>query len=168
MRHLLLRALLALPVALLAVGCGTTGEESEVTGLPDDATVTYEFHDASVPPPYHRSVTLTVTKADSRIVIDSYGDVLADEQVPTPTAVWEALGDTLEDVTDLAVAVPEEGCVGGPGIELSVTTPDETLVALDPQFCAGSNAGLDEAITAWIAPARALFPATDVLAPEGA
>lgn len=167
MSRRLSRALLLLPLALLAVGCGTSATEATVTGLPDDATVTYAFQDASVPPQYHRSVTLTVTKSDSRIVVDSYGDVLADEQVPTPAEVWDTLGSTLDDVTGLEVAGPVEGCVGGTGIALTVATPVETLVDLDPQFCGGSNDGLDEAITVWIAPARALFPTTDVLAPEG-
>lgn len=167
MRRRLHGGLLLVSLALLAVGCGTPGEGSTMTGLPDDATVSYAFHDASVPPQYHRSITLTVTRAESRIVVDSYGDVLADEQVPTPAAVWDTLGSTLDDVSALVVAGPEEGCVGGTGIDLTVTTPTETLVDLDPQFCGGSNDGLDEAITAWIAPARALFPATDVLAPEG-
>ena len=50
-------------VALLAA-CGGSTEEAS-TGLPDDATVSYAFQDASVPPQYHRSVTLTVTHSPS-------------------------------------------------------------------------------------------------------
>lgn len=161
------RALLLLPLALLAAGCGTSGEESNVTSLPDDATVTYAFHDASVPPQYHRSVTLTVNRTESRIVVDSYGDVLADERQPTPAEVWSTLGRTLDDLAEVTVAGPEEGCVGGTGIDLIVATADASIIDLDPQFCGGANEGLDERITAWIAPARELFADTDVLAPEG-
>ncbi len=152
-------------VVLLAA-CGGGGEEASV-GLPDDATVTYAFQDASVPPQYHRSVTLTVTREDARIVVDSYGDVLADERVPTPPAVWATLGETLPAVEGLTAADPEEGCTGGTGLRLTVATPAGPLVDLDPQFCGGSNDAIEAPITSWIAPARDLFPATDVLAPEG-
>lgn len=134
-------------------------------GLSDDAVVTYEFHDSSVPPPFHRSVTLTVTKDSSHIVIDSYGDVLADRTDPTPPAVWSALGASLPEVTGLTVDPADTGCTGGTGITLTVESGDATLVDLDPQFCGGSNSGLDAAIDAWIAPARDIFPSTSVLAP---
>jgi hypothetical protein len=129
--------------------------------------VVYAFRDSSVPPQYHRSVTLTVTADDARIVIDSYGDVLADERTPTPPAVWQQLGDTLPALEALEVADPGEGCVGGTSVEVTVSTPQDVLLSLDPQFCGGSNDGLEEPIEAWIAPARDLFPSTDVLAPEG-
>ncbi len=136
-------------------------------GLPADAVVTYAFFDSSVPPQYHRSITLTVTRDDAHIVVDSYGDVLADKHVPTPAGVWATLGETLPTVQDLTVTDPGQGCTGGTGIDLTVVAGAETLVALSPQFCAGSNDALEAPIRAWIAPARDLFPATDVLAPEG-
>lgn len=75
------------------------------------------------------SVVLTVTREDAHIVVDSHGELLADERTPTPA---------------------------------------DTLLDLDPQFCGGSNDALEAPIDAWIAPARDLFPATDVLALEGA
>ena len=168
LRRLLRRGLAVAPAVVLVAACGSTPESSSMTSLPDDATVTYAFHDASVPPAYHRSITLTVTRDASLIVVDSYGDVLADEQVPTPDAVWDALGSTVPDVASLTVAGPEEGCVGGTGIDLTVATPADTLVDLEPQFCGGSNEAVGAEITAWVAPARALFAPTDVLAPEGA
>lgn len=169
-------------LALGAAGCGSQAAggpaKPQVTAssaspspevavaLPIDATVVYAFHDSSVPPPYHRSITLTVDQQQARIVVDSYGDVLADETVATPPAVWETLGATLDSVASLAVDDPGEGCTGGTAIDLSVATPAETLVDLSPEFCAGSNDALQAPIAAWIAPARDLFPATDVLAPE--
>ena len=160
--------LAAIPVAgsLLISGCGSS-EEADVTGLPDDATVVYAFGDSSVPPQYHRSVTLTVTADESRIVVDSYGDVLADESAPTPPQVWQQLGDTLPALEALEVDESQEGCVGGTTLQVMVSTPDAELLRLDPEFCGGSNEGIEAAIDAWIAPARDLFPPTDVLAPEG-
>jgi len=134
-------------------------------GLPADAVVTYAFFDSSVPPQYHRSITLTVTKAEAHLVIDSYGDVLADEKAPVPEGVWATLGATLPTVSSLTATELEQGCAGGTGIELQVMAGQSALVDLSPEFCAGSNSDLEAPITAWIAPARDLFPATDVLAP---
>ena len=166
MRRQLLAGLVLAPIVLLS-GCGSSGEVADVTGLPSDATVTYAFQDASVPPQYHRSVTVTVTETEASIVVDSYGDVLAQETVPTPPEVWQQLGDTLPALAALEVVDPGEGCVGGTGVEVTVETPQRVLLSMAPQFCAGSNEGLQEPIDAWIAPARDLFPPTDVLAPEG-
>lgn len=154
-------------VASLLVAACSTSQEADVPALPDDATVVYAFGDSSIPPPYHRSVTLTITVDEARIVVDSYGDVLADETTATPAPVWQRLGDTLTALEALEVDTPQEGCVGGTTLQVTVTTPDRELLRLDPEFCGGSNEGLDEAIDAWIAPARDLFPPTDVLAPEG-
>lgn len=151
---------------LLVAGC-SAAQEADVTGLPDDATVVYAFGDSSVPPAYHRSVTLTVTAAEARIVVDSYGDVLADESTATPSAVWQQLGDTLPALQGIVIEGPRDGCVGGTSLQVTVTTPDAELLRLDPEFCGGSNEGVEQAIDAWIAPARDLFPSTDVLAPEG-
>lgn len=152
--------------SLLIAGCGSS-EEADVSGLPDDATVVYAFGDSSVPPQYHRSVTLTITADEARIVVDSYGDVLADDSTATPPQVWQQLGDTLPTLEALEIEAPQEGCVGGTSLQVTVTTPDSELLRLDPQFCGGSNEGIEAAIDAWIAPARDLFPPTDVLAPEG-
>jgi hypothetical protein len=165
-RRTIAMAVVSLTSAALLVACSTSTPEEPV-GLPDDAVVNYAFLDSSVPPQYHRSITLTVTRDDAHIVIDSYGDVLADEHAPTPAAVWQTLGSTLPSVQGLTVIDAGQGCTGGTGIDLTVVAGAETLVALSPQFCAGSNDALEAPIRAWIAPARDLFPATDVLAPEG-
>ncbi len=147
-------------------GCSTAGVATQQE-LPVDAVVTYAFHDSSVPPPYHRSVTLTVTREESHLVIDSYGDVLADETVTTPADVWQQLGETLPTLTDLTVESVDGGCVGGTSTDLRIVAGADSVVDLTPEFCAGANEGLEESLDAWIRPARELFPATDVLAPEG-
>ena len=80
MRRTVLRAVVLSAALVLVAACGGSTDPA-TAGLPDDATVTYAFTDSSVPPQYHRSVTLTVTRDEAHIVIDSYGDVLADERV---------------------------------------------------------------------------------------
>lgn len=135
--------------------------------LPNDARITYAFHDASIPPQYHRSVTLTITREASEIVVDSYGDVLATESTPTPPEVWRGLSSTVADLTAHTPVHPEEGCTGGTGMDVIIESGDTKVLDLRPQFCAGANPDLETSIRTWIAPARQLFPPTDVLAPAG-
>ena len=155
-----------LVVALLVTGCASA-DSGAVSGLPADAVVSYAYHDSSVPPQYHRSESLTVTEGEAHLVIDSYGEVLADERVPTPAEVWDTLGSTLPSVQELEVQPADDGCTGGTGMDLVIALGDQNLVELRPQFCGGSNDALRAPIEAWILPARTLFPPTDELAPEG-
>lgn len=164
------RSIVACSLLLIALPLLASCSRSDpvaAPALPDDAVITYAFHDSSVPPQYHRSVMLTVTRDEARIVVDSYGDVLADETAPTPVAVWNVLGDTMPTVSALTVTDVGDGCTGGTGIDLVVSSGSDALIDLAPQFCGGSNDALEDPINAWIAPARALFADTDVLAPEG-
>ncbi len=163
---MMFRALAVALIALASAGCGQSQDATSTSALPDDAVVTYRFHDASVPPEFHRSVTVTASSATSRIVIDSYGDVLADESVPTSRSAWEQLAGTLDDIVGLTVETGDEGCTGGTSIDLEVVSGGEVIVDLSPQFCGDVNPGVDEAIDAWIAPVRDQFAPTDVLAPE--
>ncbi len=44
-----------------------------------DATgIVYEFGDSSVPPQYHRSFVISVTDGNASVVVNSYGEILAE------------------------------------------------------------------------------------------
>ncbi len=167
MRSLLIAAL---TTTLLTAACSSDASDPGATSkgsLPSDATVTYSFHDSSVPPPYHRSYTLTVTQEESRIVVDSYGDVLADETTTTSPQVWQQLSADYPQVAGLSADNPTDGCVGGTSFDLDVMDPGATLQQLSVDLCGGSNEQVEEQVTLWISPARQQFAAMDVLAPEG-
>ena len=83
-----------------------------------------------------------------------------------PAGTWEQLGATLPLLEGLEIVQSEQGCTGGTSVALTVIAGSTTIVALEPEFCAGSNEAAGAAIDQWIAPLRALFPPTDVLAPE--
>jgi hypothetical protein len=160
-------SLLPLIVAVAALpACGTTFASSADT-LSEDALVSFQYLDASVPPQYHRSYELSVTASRSRLVVDSYGEVLADEQVPTSPEVWEALGTTLGQVTDLPAEAGPQGCTGGTVTSLTVLQGSDASVDVVLDECAGENADSAARVTEWIAPALAQFPSIDQLAPEG-
>jgi hypothetical protein len=135
--------------------------------LDDDAVITYAFHDSSVPPRYHRSVTLTMSRQTARMVVDSYGSVLADETRATPDVVWRGLAEALPMIEGRSVEVPAQGCTGGTRVDVFVDTGGTRVVDLRPEFCGGVNADLRELVRTWIAPALALFPPVSELAPEG-
>ncbi len=164
---MLINVVLLLAAVVVSAGCGQSTTAGDDALLTDDSIVAFAFHDSSVPPEYHRSVALVVSKDESRIVIDSYGEVLADESVPTPAAVWTQLAETIDEVSGLSVTNEAEGCAGGTSVDLTVSDGDARLVDLAPQFCGGTNETVGAAIDAWIAPARDLFPHTAELAPEG-
>lgn len=133
--------------------------------LPDDAVITYHFNDASVPPPYHRSETLVVTKDTSTLTIDSYGDVLATKTVDTPPDVWALLGASTGELTSAPAPQDATGCTGGTGREVQIASGSRNALDLSVEVCGGLNGDLGNVIDAYIAPARALFPATEELAP---
>jgi hypothetical protein len=172
-------AILLTAIAVLAACSSTPSSQpaasSERAGSPtptssrlhlaDDSTITYTLRDASVPPAFHRSVTVTVTKDTTHLVIDSYGDVLADKSTATPPEVWAMLDGGLPETRDITPAQVPRGCTGGTGRGLTIRSGDATVVDISAEFCGGSNTGLDTRIDAWILPARALFPSTEELAP---
>lgn len=135
--------------------------------LPPTSTVTYEFHDSSVPPPFHRSFVLTFDRNAARIVVDSYGDVLADRTVPMTDDAWAGVSRGFGGVQGLLVEEPERGCTGGTGFAVSVADGGVTSFALNGLACGGVNSSVSDVLAGWVQPVRALFPSMDQLAPEG-
>lgn len=135
--------------------------------LPPGAEVTYEFHDSSVPPPYHRSYLLVFDRSSARIVVDSYGDILADRTAPMPEDVWAAVTQSYPDVMGVGVEEPAQGCTGGTSFALTVAGAGEADMALRGSQCGGVNSDTADRLSTWVAPVRSLFPAMNELAPEG-
>jgi hypothetical protein len=168
-------ALAMMAVSACGSGSSDAGSSAPDTPVPtaalhlaDDSVITYQLQDSSVPPEFHRSVTVTVTKATTRVVIDSYGDVLADRSTKTPDEVWAMLDAGMPEAATMVVNDDPKGCTGGTGRALEVVTAGQKVVDIQAEFCGGSNSGLDTRIDLWITPARALFPTTDEMAPRGA
>jgi len=132
---------------------------------PPAEIITYQFHDASVPPPYHRSFVLTFDSERARIVVDSYGQVLAERTAPMTAGLWQQVSGSLP--RDLVVQEPAEGCTGGTGFTVSVADGGVVSFALSGSECGGANSNAAERLADWVAPVRSLFPPMDQLAPEG-
>lgn len=137
------------------------------SGLPPAATVNYHFQDSSVPPPYHRSYTLTFDRNQVHIVVDSYGDVLADRTAPMTEAAWNTVSNNFASIRNISVREPEQGCVGGTSFALTVNDAGATVFALQASVCGGANSDATRRVRDWVQPVRTLLPSLDELAPEG-
>ena len=131
------------------------------------ATVTYEFHDSSVPPPYHRSYVLTFDHTSAHMVVDSYGDVLADRTAAVPPEAWSQVVRAFPAISGISVVEPEQGCTGGTSFVVSVADGQATSFRLHGSKCGGTNTEAADRIAEWVSPVRALFGPMSELAPEG-
>ena len=69
-------AAVAAVVGFFAPACSVSTGRS--LSLSEAMTVIYRFRDSSMPPEYHRSYTITVTRRKAELVVDSYGKVLSE------------------------------------------------------------------------------------------
>lgn len=119
--------------------------------------VVYRFRDASVPPPDHRSFTLTLTPTEAHRVVDSYGDVVSDETRPLDRPRFDALVAGLSGIATVTDA-PVPGCTGGTGLTLTVSAGATTLLEGSQERCAGEQTGtLSGDVRAWAREATAMF-----------
>lgn len=123
MRRPLLLVLLV--IAVLGAGCNDDPSTHIDRGAPADpatASVHVHFTDSSVPPEYHRSWDLELDQQRVRLVVDSYGDVIARKTVKMPRAKWERfvadLADHLDTLDDPEAVDP--GCTGGTTMSLQI------------------------------------------------
>jgi hypothetical protein len=73
--------------------------------------------------------------------------------------------DGVASLAALPIDEAPEGCVGGTGERVRVSSGGQVIVDLAVDECAGSNELVSDAIGAWINPAREVFPPTEELAP---
>lgn len=131
--------------------------------LPQDAQVEFRFTDASIPPEYHRSYTLKVDRDETSISVDSYGDLLFEGTVPTTAEAWKNLTTTYSSIATLS-SPPEGSCTGDTSSSIEITADGSALLEVSASSC-DDAARVAAALNDWIAPARALFPSMDELAP---
>lgn len=148
------RFLVVTAVLLVTVGCGVSersGDQPDPTGgtsvgepegFPVESTrLVKRFTDSSVPPEYHRSHTITIDARTTGIVIDSYGDEIARDEVPTDPGAWAdvlaELPDALDSLPDLDE--PDDGCTGGTNIGFTVYVDDEVRFQTDEYRCGGAG-----------------------------
>lgn len=106
--------------------------------------VVYRFQDASVPPPDHRSYTITVTPNEISKVVDSYGDIVSEQANAINAGQFQALLAGMEalGIESAAQAEGEErGCTGGTSDSLQVYAGNEQVLAGTAASCGGDVSG---------------------------
>lgn len=109
----------AIGAAVLLERDGAADHDDWVAPAAETATVIYEFHDAAVAPPYHRSYTITVTAGSAHAAVHNYDGVLAERTVEIDPAVWERTFADAVGYHDVA-SVTNDNCAGGTADELTV------------------------------------------------
>ena len=110
--------------------------------LPEITRVEFRFHDASVPPPDHRSYTIQVTATEVSRVTDSYGEIVADDRragseadLQAAVAAFRNAGFTLGEDRET------DGCSGGTGRSVNAFSGETEVFTGYAGECAGGVTG---------------------------
>lgn len=161
------RTVRLIPLLVVAgvVGAGCSDSDGDVS-VSDDAVITYHFGDSSVPPEYHRSYTLTITKDQVHAVVDSYGDVVGETTEALPPRVWDQLVDGVDDVTSIDADAIDSGCTGGTSRDLTIKDAGAEVVAVDLEVCNGNDTQSDQ-LDAYVEPVIGAIPDwEEIVAPD--
>jgi len=105
--------------------------------------VIYAFNDASVPPQYHQSYTITVTKDQAHIIIDSYGDILAEKTIELPEHKLVELAKYIKlcHIREKESNDNLEPCTGGTSKSLTIYSGENTILSGTIDQCGGLTSG---------------------------
>ncbi|MFC1885235.1 hypothetical protein ACFL2O_10745 [Thermodesulfobacteriota bacterium] len=104
--------------------------------------ITYHFGDASVPPKYHRSYTITVTAGSVRIVVDSYGKILADKAYEITPEQFDSIKRSLaSNKIKNCTLDGEDGCTGGTSESISYMDNKKKMFSGSIYHCGGKDTG---------------------------
>lgn len=92
----------------------TETNKTESAAFPNASKIIYHFGDSSVPPEYHRSYTITITKSNAHLVVDSYGNTVNEATVDADEKEFNQLLETIqESKIGNRKATKNDGCTGG-------------------------------------------------------
>eukprot|EP00667_Euglena_gracilis_P015989 EG_transcript_16677 len=171
-RSLVVVASLGAAVALLLVACltgtsGTAPASQELMGASGAETVNkviYRYIDASVPPKYHRSYTITATPGAAHLAVDSHGEVLAQEDIALAPKEFDRL---VKSVAHCRNCAPHERqrdgqvpCTGGTTEVVTTMAGDRTLFSGRTYHCGQWEQWGDLCgdVGHFASPMKALFP----------
>jgi hypothetical protein len=104
--------------------------------------ITYRFQDASVPPEYHRSYTITIDKGRLKITVDRYGDILAEEEYRIEKNQFEGLIASLKKNKIKRTKLGDDDeCTGGTSETISYSNLSEKIFSGTVYHCGGKDFG---------------------------
>jgi hypothetical protein len=122
----LLLSALYITLPAIGIGCSNEGESSVTNAVISE--ITYHYGDASVPPDYHRSYSITVTLHNARVTVDSYGDILANKAYKITPEQFNNIRKSLEKnkIRNCRLS-GEDGCTGGTSESISYSDEEKEL-----------------------------------------
>lgn len=140
-----MKYLYLLLVSAMFVACGSnqksTSDKKMETSTQADKLV-YHFGDASLPPQYHRSYTVTVTASTLHIIMDSYGDKIGEKSFELKSGDFKGLMDAFTKAGIKNCDMKEEpGCTGGTSESVTLFNKDAKTFDGSVYHCGGSNSG---------------------------
>lgn len=141
-----MKLVLQLILTFLLVNCTISNQKNTDQKMESEIALNYlvfEFHDASVPPPYHRSYALEFKDDYVRIVVDSYGEILTDTIVTIGEDKVAKSFDLVKkhQIVNQTKTEEKEGCTGGTGISINYGVDDQNTCSGYVYFCAGDKFG---------------------------
>ena len=128
-------------MSAVAHACENNDGETEMTNTAIKEII-YRFGDASVPPDYHRSYTITVTADAVRIVVDSYGKILADKMYKITLEQFNAIKKSLlSNKIKNCTLDEEDGCTGGTSERISFVDNKKKIFSGSIYHCGGKDTG---------------------------
>ncbi|MBC8373388.1 MAG: hypothetical protein H8E53_07335 [Planctomycetes bacterium] len=127
--------------------------------------IAYHFGDASVPPDYHRSYSIAVTADKVRVVVDCYGDILADKEYAITPLQFDDLKRSLErNGIRKLTSVDDENCSGGTSERITYSDKRNELFSGTVYHCGGKDTGnLGGDISSFAEDVKSLAPDLDKL-----
>jgi len=125
---------------VITVSCNVAGEDNMTNATIQE--ITYHFGDASVPPEYHRSYAVTVTTDKVKIVVDSYGEILADKGYEITNKQFNNIRISLEKnkIRNCTLG-DDQGCTGGTIERISFSDGENKIFSGSVYHCGGKDTG---------------------------
>lgn len=97
--------------------------------LKNISKIVYRFRDSSVPPPYHRSYSVTVTPEGSNHIVTDYSDELSNTTEKLKDGAWDELVKMAQDLQDPG-AYSARGATGTTGSTIYIYWKGELIYEL--------------------------------------
>lgn len=103
----------------------------------------FHFQDASVPPEYHRSYTLTFEENKTHLIVDSYGDVITDTLLNLSEEDTQKIFSLIDkyNIKNKPKNNDDKGCTGGTGISIKYGLDKDVFCDGYAYFCGGTAEG---------------------------
>lgn len=141
----LMYSLLALVLVSVFICCGGGGNSDDATTNPNYDEIQelqYHFGDSSVPPEYHRSYTITISTDMVNIVVDSYGDILANENYDITNEQFNDIISSMRnnDIRNCELG-EDDSCVGGTSESFTGSGAEGIIFDGEVYHCGGDDFG---------------------------